>query len=209
MLTLALPGGRVMKESVELLRRGGIDITEVLDGGRRLLFELPGAGMRVLLLKPFDVPVYVEKGAADIGVAGLDVIREHDLDIFTLADLGIGVCRMAVAGPKGVVRASASKLRVGTKFPRIARTYFERTGRQIELVKLYGSIELAPLTGVADCIVDIVSTGETLRKNGLAVTEEIMHVSSYLIANRIAFKTKFAELSIVLDRLAGVTGQVP
>ncbi len=206
MITVALSKGRILKEEVALFRSAGLDISEVLKDDRSLMFPFPELSVNVMLLKPFDVPVYVEKGAADMGIVGKDVILEERCEVFSLLDLGIGKCRISVAKPKKGAESKDSKLRVGTKFPQIAKSFYEKKGINVDIIKLYGSIELAPLTGITDCIVDIVSTGETLRKNGLEEVEKICDISSYLIANRTSFKTKFPLMKKIVEELKKCLG---
>lgn len=199
MVTIALSKGRILKEEVAIFKSAGIDISDVIKDDRRLLFNFKEIGVSIMLLKPFDVPVYVEKGAADLGIVGRDVILEERREVFSLLDLRIGCCRISVAKPKKTAVNGESKLKIGTKFPEITRSFYQSRGVNVDIVKLYGSIELAPLTGITDCIVDIVSSGETLRKNGLVEVEKICDISSYLIANRTSFKTKFPEIKRVID----------
>lgn len=206
MVTIALSKGRILKEEVALFKDAKIDISDVLKDDRRLLFTFTELKINVMLLKPFDVPVYVEKGAADLGIVGRDVILEENREVFSLLDLGIGKCRISIAKPKKILQSVEGKLRVGTKFPEITKNYYESKGMNVDIIKLYGSIELAPLTGITDCIVDIVSSGETLRKNGLEEVEKICDISSYLIANRTSFKTKFNEVKRIIQGLQKVTG---
>ena len=207
MVTIALSKGRILKEEVSLFKEVGIDISDVLKDDRKLLFVFPEQNVNIMLLKPFDVPVYVEKGAADLGVVGRDVILEEKRDIFSILDLGIGCCRISVAKPKKIKETADAKLIVGTKFPEITKSFYESKGMNVDIVKLYGSIELAPLTGITDCIVDIVSSGETLRKNGLEEVEKICDISSYLIANRTSFKTKFKEIRQIIVGLKKARGK--
>lgn len=206
MITIALSKGRILKEEVALFKDANIDISDVLKDERRLLFTFPELNINVMLLKPFDVPVYVEKGAADLGIVGRDVVLEEKREVFSLLDLGIGKCRISVARPKKRFVSTEGKLRVGTKFPEITKSYYETNDMNVDIIKLYGSIELAPLTGITDCIVDIVSSGETLRKNGLEEVEKICDISSYLIGNRTSFKTKFNEVKRIIQGLKNVTG---
>lgn len=201
MVTIALSKGRILKEEVALFTKAGVDISNVQKDDRKLLFSFAEKNVSVMLLKPFDVPIYVEKGAADLGVVGKDVILEQKRDIFSVLDLKIGSCRISVAKLKNSVEKQDGKLKVGTKFPEIAADYYAKKGINVEIVKLYGSIELAPIMGITDCIVDIVSSGETLRKNGLCEVERICDISSYLIANRTSFKTKFPEIKCIIDGL--------
>lgn len=203
MISIALPKGRILKEVLPLLKAAGYDFSEIMNDERKLKFEFKEKGFMVMLLKPFDVPVYVERGSADIGVVGLDVLLERNNDVLSLLDLKLGLCRVAVAKPKDKMLDWKNGLRVGTKFPVISKIYFERKGINIDVIKLEGSVELAPITQISDVIVDIVSSGETLRKNGLEEIEKICDISSYLIMNRTFFKTRFREASNLIQKLKG------
>lgn len=204
MVTLALSKGRILKEEIALLKAAGYDMTDIHKDDRKLLFKYPDKGVNIILLKPFDVPIYVEKGAADLGIVGKDVIMEERREIFSLIDLGIGRCRISVAAVKKRQPITKEKLRIGTKYPEITEEYYRKKEMNVEIIKLYGSIELAPLMGITDYIVDIVSSGETLRKNGLEEVEKICDVTTYLIANRAAFKTKYIEIKPLLEKIRGV-----
>jgi ATP phosphoribosyltransferase len=199
-LTIALPKGRVLRAVAPLLSRAGADVDALLADDRSLMRESPGAGLRFLLLKPDDVPTYVEYGAADLGVCGRDVLLERTADLYQPLDLHVGVCRMVVAGirgrpdPKGVPR-------VGTKYPRIAAQHFARRGVQADIIYLQGSVELAPIVGLADIIVDLVETGVTLEQNGLEVREEVAPISSVLVANRASFKLRQEQMKPLIDAL--------
>ncbi len=190
-ITLAVPKGRVLKALVPLLARAGVAPADVLgdDDDRRLVRELPSHGLRILLLKPDDVPTWVEYGAADFGVCGRDVLLERGFDLYQPVDLGIGRCQMVVASKASL---SGGELpdppRIATKYPRIAAAHFAAKGVQAEVVYVQGSVELAPLTGLADAIVDLVETGETLRQNALVVREVVAEISSVLVANRAVYK---------------------
>ncbi len=188
-VTIAVPKGRVLKALVPVLSRLGVDPAHVVGEGddRRLIRELPGVGWRLLLLKPDDVPTYVEYGAADLGVCGRDVLLERGFDLYQPVDLGIGRCRMVVAMPTGSTTLPDPP-RIATKYPRIAAAHFAKRGVQAEVVYVQGSVELAPLTGLADAIVDLVETGETLKQNHLEVRETVAEISSVLVANRAAYK---------------------
>jgi len=188
-LTIALPKGRVLRAVAPLLVRGGADAGVLLSDDRSLVREMPAAGLRFLLLKPDDVPTYVEYGAADLGVCGRDVLLERPVDLYQPLDLGVGVCRMIVAGPAGRPPPTGVP-RVATKYPRIAAEYFARRGVQAEIVYVQGSVELAPVVGLADLIVDIVETGATLAQNGLEEREVVARISSVLVANRAAYKLR-------------------
>jgi len=199
-LTIALPKGRVLRAVAPLLARAGVDAAALLADDRSLVRESPAAGLRFLLLKPDDVPTYVEYGAADLGVCGRDVLMERTADLFRPLDLRVGICRMVVAGvrgrsePKGVPR-------VATKYPRIAAQHFARRGVQADVVYVQGSVELAPIVGLADLIVDLVETGVTLEQNGLEVREEVAPISSVLVANRASYKLRQEQMKPLLDAL--------
>lgn len=186
-LTVALPKGRVLRAVAPLFDRAGIDTTALLADDRTLIRTDSARGLRFLLLKPDDVPTYVEYGAADLGVCGRDVLAERSCDLYQPLDLGIGKCRMVVAGVVGVPEPVGVP-RVATKYPRTAAEHFARHGVQADIVHVIGSVELAPLVGLADVIVDLVETGETLVQNGLEVREVVASISSMLIANRAAYK---------------------
>ena len=211
-LTVAVPRGALFAETLDLLERLGIETAEVRSSDRKLLFDLPGGGSQITM-RPSDVPTYVEAGAADLGVTGKDVLMEQsERDVYELVDLGYGRCRMVLAGAAGEDRAEEALrrlgvMRVATKYPRIAARYFERTGRQAEIVEVKGSVELAPLTGLAEGIVDLTATGATLAHNGLVEREEIAVCTARLIANPVAHKLKAAEVDAVLARVrAGALG---
>src|SRR5262244_2330681 len=204
-LTLALPKGRLLRPALDLLRRAGFEgLPE--DDSRRLLFADPTGGLRLLILKPVDVPTYVEYGAADVGIVGKDVLLEQAPDVYKPLDLGFGVCRLVVAEPRELWErddpAKWSWVRVATKYARMTERYFSERGIQVEIVRLDGSIELAPLVGLAERIVDLVQTGETLRANGLVEVAEIARSTARLIVNRASMKTEYAEITNFIDQLA-------
>jgi ATP phosphoribosyltransferase len=193
-ITIGVPKGRVLKQLAPLLASIGVTTDDVLADDRRLIRVDPATGLRFLLLKPDDVPTYVEYGAADIGVVGRDVLLEREYDLYTPVDLGIGKCRLVVAGfPDRPAPTRA--LRVATKFPRVAQRHYASRGVPVEIVYVQGSVELAPLTGLADVIVDLVESGETLRQNGLAPLEHIADVTSVMIANRASYKLRHARIA--------------
>ncbi len=187
-LNIALPKGRLGEKVLSMLEAAGYECPAIHEGGRRLVFENPEVGVRYFWVKPSDVSIYVERGAADLGVCGRDILLEYAPDVYELYDLGIGRCRMAVAAPVGFSDDRALTLRVATKFPRIAKRHYASLGREIDIIHLNGSIELAPILGLSDVIVDIVETGSTLKENGLAVVEEILPISARLIANKSSHK---------------------
>jgi ATP phosphoribosyltransferase len=206
-LTIALNRGRILEESLPLLATAGIVPEEDPAGSRKLIFATRQGGHRLVVMRGADVPTYVEYGAADVGIVGKDTLLEHggSADYYERLDLGIARCRIMVAAPVGADLGSG-KLRVATKFPRVARRYFEGQGRQVSIIKLNGAMEIAPLMNLADCIVDIVDTGNTLRANGLEALETIAHVSSRLIVNRAAMKTRFESVQSLTCSLREVTG---
>ena len=202
-LTIAVPRGALFGETLDALERIGIDTAEVRENDRKLLFEDVG----IVTMRPSDVVTYVEAGAADIGITGKDVIMEQsERQVFELLDLGFGRCVMVVASIAGPDRAAEALRRLGvmriaTKYPKIARSYFERTGRQAEIVEVKGSVELAPLTGLAEAIVDLTATGTTLRENGLVVREEIAVSTARVVANRVAHRLKADAIDEVVEQL--------
>jgi ATP phosphoribosyltransferase len=197
-LTVALPKGRVLRAVAPLLSRVGVDVQALLADDRTLMREAPAAGLRFLLLKPDDVPTYVEYGAADLGVCGRDVLMERTADLYQPLDLHLGICRMVVAGLRG--RAEPKGVpRVATKYPRIAAQHFARRGVQADVVYVQGSVELAPIVGLADLIVDLVETGVTLEQNGLEVREDVAPISSVLVANRAAYKLRQEQIKPLVD----------
>jgi ATP phosphoribosyltransferase len=205
MLNVALPKGRLGDRAYELMARAGYECPALLEGNRRLTFENPETGVRYFQVKPSDVPIYVERGAADVGIAGKDILLEYEPEVYELLDLGIGACRMCVAGFRDFRDDGERTLRVATKFPRIARRYYAEKGREITVIKLNGSIEIAPLLGLSDVIVDIVETGTTLKENDLAVLETIVPISTRLIANKASFEFKKPEIEAVVAALAAQT----
>ncbi len=200
LLTMALPKGRVLRAVAPLLARAGADERTLLADDRSLIREAPAAGLRFLLLKPDDVPTYVEYGAADLGICGRDVLMERASDLYQPLDLGIGRCRMVVAGVAGKKPPSGVP-RVATKYPRCAQEHFAGRGVQVDIVTVQGSVELAPLVGLADLIVDLVETGATLAQNGLEEREVVAQISSVLIANRAAFKLRHDRLRPLMEAL--------
>jgi ATP phosphoribosyltransferase len=201
-VTIALPKGRVLKAVGPMLARAGagVEADVLFADDRSLVREAPSARLRFLLLKPDDVPTYVEYGAADLGVCGRDTLLENDHDLYQPVDLGVGRCRLVVAGVAGKP-APTGVPRVGTKFTRCATEHFARRGIQAEVIKLHGSVELAPVTGLTDLIVDLVETGSTLAQNGLEERELVANVSSVLVANRAAYKLRQARLRPIVDAL--------
>ena len=207
MLNIALPKGRLGEKAYGVLAQAGYPCPEVLMDNRKLTFENEAAGVRYFWVKPSDVAVYVERGATDLGIAGSDILTEYRPDVYELLDLRMGRCRMCVAGPKDFADDHAHTLRVATKFPSIARSYYNARSREIDLIHLNGSIELAPILGLSDVIVDIVETGKTLRENGLAVLDEIMPISARLIANKSSDKFKGVQIRRLIEQVREVVDQ--
>ena len=202
MINIALPKGRLGEKVYSLFAKAGYEFPGILEKGRKLVFVNEELGMRCFWVKPFDVPVYVERGTADIGAAGKDILMERNPDIYELLDLNVGKCRMSVAAMNGFHDDSNNTLRVATEFPKIARDYYSGLGREIDIITLRGSLELAPVLGLSDVIVDIVETGTTLRENNLSVIDTIAELSARLIANKSAFKFKGEEIHEIMRRLS-------
>ncbi len=202
MLNIALPKGRLGDKAYRLFRLAGYGCPAMEREDRRLVLPDEAGRVQYLLVKPSDVPIYVEHGAADVGVVGKDVLLEGGNDVYELLDLGFGVCRMCVAAPVGFREDLGAPLRVATKYPAIAKRHYAGKSREIEIIKLNGSIELAPILGLSDVIVDIVETGSTLRQNNLEVIEEILPVSARFIANKAAAKFRAAEITPLAEALA-------
>jgi ATP phosphoribosyltransferase len=205
-LRIAVPRGNLFARTLDLLERLGLDTREVRENDRKLLFEDAG----IVTMRPSDVPTYVEAGAADLGITGKDVLMEQsEREVYELVDLGYGACTMVLASASGEDRAAEALRRLGvvriaTKYPRVAARHFLDTGRQAEIVEVKGSVELAPLTGLAEGIVDLTATGTTLRENGLVVREEIARCTARLIANPVAHKLKARAIDALLERLGAV-----
>ena len=200
-ITLALTKGRILKETLPLLEAAGIVPAEDIFSSRKLVFETNREGLRLLILRGSDVPTYVQFGAADIGVAGKDVLLEHQGDgYYEPLDLGVARCKLMTAVPVGAP-TQTGRLRVATKYINVARQYYAEQGRQADLIKLYGAMELAPILDLAHEIVDIVDTGNTLKANGLVPLDEIADISSRLIVNKAAMKTKYADIQATVDAL--------
>ena len=194
MINVALPKGRLGEKVYAMFAAAGYECPSLLEPSRKLIFENPKAGVRYFWVKPSDVAIYVERGAADIGVAGKDILLEYEPDVFELLDLDLGKCRMAVAAKKEFYDDGSRTLRVATKFTNIAARYYASKCREIDIIKLNGSIEIAPILGLSDVIVDIVETGKTLVENDLEVKETILPISARLICNKAAFRFKTAEI---------------
>lgn len=193
-ISVALPKGRLGESVYRMFDEIGYACPEILEDSRKLIFENKENFIRYFWAKPSDVPIYVEHGAADVGIAGLDILLEQEPDVFELLDLGLGKCRMVVAGRKNAVSRTGKTLRVATKFPNIAKKHYAEQSREIEIIKLNGSIELAPIVRLSDVIVDIVETGKTLKENDLEVLEEICGISARFIANKASFRFKTRQI---------------
>lgn len=201
MLNVALPKGRLGEKVYAMFERAGFECPSIKEQNRKLIFENPEAGVRYFWVKPSDVAIYVEHGAADIGVAGKDILLEYEPDVYELYDLDIGKCRMAVAAKKDFRYNPKKTLRVATKFSNITKNYYASQGRDIDIIHLNGSIEIAPILGLSDVIVDIVETGTTLKENDLEVFETIVPISARLIANKSSFKFKSEAIERIMAGL--------
>lgn len=200
-LTLALSKGRILKETLPLLANANIALLEDPEKSRKLIFPTTHPNVRILILRASDVPTYVENGAADLGVAGKDVLMEHGAhNVYELLDLKIARCRLMTAGKVGVERPQG-RLKIATKYVNLTRQYFASLGEQVDVIKLYGSMELAPLVGLGDLIVDVVDTGNTLRANGLEPLDEMFKISSRMIVNKASFKRKQALLGPIMEKI--------
>ena len=206
MLNIALPKGRLGDQVYDIFEKAGYDCPSIHEKSRKLVFENREAGVRYFWVKPVDVAIYVERGAADIGVVGKDIIMETEPDIYELLDLGLGRCRMAVAAPEDFRDTQSRILRVATKFSNIARSYYASMDRDIDIIHLNGSIELAPIMGLSDVIVDIVETGNTLRANRLEIVESFANISARLIANKSSFRFKYESIEGIVDGLSAIIG---
>ncbi len=205
-INVALPKGRLGEKVYDIFDKAGYSCPSILETNRKLIFESEENSIRYFWVKPSDVAIYVERGAADIGVAGKDILLEYEPDVYELLDLNMGKCRMCVAGPKGFRDNTARALRVATKFPNIAKQYYASQSRQIDIIKLNGSIELAPILKMSDVIVDIVETGTTLKENNLAVLEKIFPISARLISNKVSYKFKNKEIMELCESINSVCG---
>lgn len=201
MLNIALPKGRLGEKVYAMFEKAGFECPSIKENNRKLIFENEEKGVRYFWVKPSDVSIYVERGAADIGVAGKDILLEYKPDIFELLDLDIGKCSMAVAAKKDFKDDMQKTLRVATKFSNITKNYYASKGRDIDIIHLNGSIEIAPILGLSDVIVDIVETGTTLKENDLEVKEEIVPISARLIANKSSFRFKSGEIEKILSEM--------
>jgi ATP phosphoribosyltransferase len=200
-LNIALPKGRLGEKVYSMFEKAGFDCPEIKESSRKLIFENEELCLRFFWVKPSDVAIYVERAAADIGVAGKDILLEYSPDVYELLDLKTGICKMAVAAKKDFRDNPKKTLRVATKFTNIAKDYYASVGRDIDIIHLNGSIELAPILNLSDVIVDIVETGTTLKENGLEVRESIVPISARLIANKASYKFKSEKIDTLVDGL--------
>lgn len=198
MLNVALPKGRLGEKVYDMFEKAGFPCPSIKEPNRKLIFENAGVGVRYFWVKPSDVAIYVERGAADIGVCGKDILLEYSPDVYELYDLDIGKCRMAVAAKNDFTDDPERTLKVATKFTHIAKNYYDSLGRDIDIIHLNGSIEIAPILGLSDVIVDIVETGTTLKENNLSVVETIVPISARLIANKASFKFKSEQIESIV-----------
>ncbi len=201
-LNVALPKGRLGEKVYDMFEKAGYECPSIKENNRKLIFENAEKGIRYFWVKPSDVAIYVERGAADIGVAGKDILLEYKPDVYELLDLKMGKCNMAVAAKKGFIDDRSKTLTVATKFTNIAKKYYASIGRDIDIIHLNGSIELAPILGLSDVIVDIVETGSTLKENNLEVVEKFVDISARLIANKSSFKFKCNEIEDIRTKLS-------
>ncbi|MBE7012168.1 MAG: ATP phosphoribosyltransferase [Ruminococcaceae bacterium] len=201
MLNIALPKGRLGEKVYSIFEKAGFPCPSIKENNRKLIFENEELALRYFWVKPSDVAIYVERGAADIGVAGKDILLEYEPDIYELLDLNLGKCRMAVAAKADFRDNPQKTLRVATKFTNIAKNYYTSLGRDIDIIHLNGSIEIAPILGLSDVIVDIVETGTTLKENNLTVRETIVPISARLISNKASFKFKNEQIEQVMEKL--------
>ena len=201
MINVALPKGRLGEKVYKLFAAAGYECPELLEDSRKLIFENAEKGIRYFWVKPSDVSIYVERGAADIGVAGKDILLEYEPEVYEMLDLGFGKCRMAVAGYKDFYDDGTRTLRVATKFTNITKNYYASKGREIDIIKLNGSIELAPILSLSDVIVDIVETGTTLKENNLDVLETVVPISARLIVNKASYTFKTAAISEIVRQI--------
>lgn len=206
MLNIALPKGRLGEKVYDMFEKAGFACPSIKENNRKLIFENEACGVRYFWVKPSDVAIYVERGAADIGVAGKDILLEYAPDVYELYDLDIGKCRMAVAAKADFCDDPRRTLKVATKFSNIAKNYYDSLGRDIDIIHLNGSIEIAPILGLSDVIVDIVETGTTLKENNLTVVETIVPISARLIANKANFKFKNTQIEQIVQSIAAQTG---
>lgn len=204
MITIAIARGRLLDEAGALLIKAGYAVNNILKDSRKLIFEYPKLNLKFLIIRPTDIPSYVEYGAADCGIVGKDTLIEEKHDLYEPLDLRIGKCKLVVAAPKGFDFSSNKSLRVATKYPKTSYEHFTKLGVGAEIIKLYGSVELAPLVGLSDVIVDLSASGETLRKNNLVEFETITDITARLVVNRVSMKVKSKEIKELIKKLKKV-----
>lgn len=203
-ITIAMPKGRIFGDACKLLRNAGFRLPDTFETTRKLILDLESEPFRFILAKPVDVPTYVEYGAADLGISGKDVLLESGRDVYEMVDLGISKCHMAVAGLPGH-QSRNPFLKIATKYPNIASDFYRRRGEQVDLIALNGSIELAPIVGLADAIVDIVSSGQTLKENGLVEYDRLLDISSRLIVNPVSYRLKKTQIDQIVEKMIRAT----
>lgn len=201
MITIAMSRGRLLIEAVELFAKAGINIQAVTKDSRKLIFDFNDLGLKILITRPTDVPSYVEYGAADCGIVGKDTLLESISNLYEPLDLKIGKCRLVVAAPNGFSMENRSSLRIGTKYPKVSSEFFVAKGISAEIVKLNGSVELAPLAGLSDVIVDLTASGETLKTNNLFEIESIAEITARLVVNKVSLKVKSKEIRTLIEKL--------
>lgn len=201
MITIAMSRGRLLIEAVELFAKAGINIQAVNKDSRKLIFDFNDLGLKILITRPTDVPSYVEYGAADCGIVGKDTLLESNSNLYEPLDLKIGKCRLVVAAPNGFSMENRSSLRIGTKYPKVSSEFFVAKGISAEIVKLNGSVELAPLAGLSDVIVDLTASGETLKTNNLFEIESIAEITARLVVNKVSLKVKSKEIRTLIEKL--------
>ena len=204
MITIAIARGRLLEEAGALLIKAGYTVKDILKDSRKLIFEYPKLNLKFLIIRPTDIPAYVEYGAADCGIVGKDTLIEEKHDLYEPLDLRIGKCKLVVAAPKGFDFSSNRSLRVATKYPKTSYEHFTNLGVGAEIIKLYGSVELAPLVGLSDVIVDLSASGETLKKNNLVEFETIADITARFVVNRVSMKVKSKEIKKLIERLRKV-----
>ena len=204
MITIAMSRGRLLTEAVELFAKAGIDIKAVTKDSRKLIFDFDDLGLKILITRPSDVPSYVEYGAADCGIVGKDTLLESNSNLYEPLDLQIGKCRLVVAAPNGFSMENRTNLRIGTKYPKVSSEFFVAKGISPEIVKLNGSVELAPLAGLSDVIVDLTASGETLKTNNLFEIESIAEITARVVVNKVSLKVKSKEIRTLIEKLKKV-----
>lgn len=204
MITIAISRGRLLQDFAGIFKKAGFNVGELLDDSRKLIFDFTDKGIKAMIVRPTDVPAYVEYGAADCGIVGKDTLLEEKCNLYEPLDLKVGRCKLVVAAPRGYRINTSKPLRVATKYPSIANEYFSRKGINAEIVKLYGSVELAPIVGLSDVIVDLTATGETLKKNNLEKLDDIADITAMLVVNRVSMKVKSREIKDFINKLKNV-----